>query len=334
MVRSQNRIASRVDEQERVEMLSAIEGHDLPPPIVELLSDYQSLEESRPTFMWKWVHKLAPANTLPSVDDRYTEKVPIDKTIAILFITILDDTLEKAGDVATFNELTTIPLDRRWDRTLHDDVDREIVRVARDVWDTLMHRLEEAPHFNAYEELFRFDLKRAFTAIEYSHIVSRHPELATVHDLRRIDSHNMVMFAYGDIDLMHSPLAIRSEMAELREVIGVAQRMARIGNWVSTWERELREGDLSAAPIVYAVELGLISTAELQAVLANPGSPPEGLIERIRSNEVIDHFLERWEAERERLVELDADLATVDLAPFIAGTDEVLRYHLASEGYK
>lgn len=334
MVRSQDRITSRVDEQERAEMLSAIEGHDLPQSVMELLADYQNLEVSRPTFMWNWVHKLAPANTLPSVDDRYAQKVPIDKTIAILFITILDDTLEKAGDVATFNELTTIPMDRRWDRTLSDDVDREIVAIARNVWDTLMDRLEEAPHFEAYEELFRFDLKRAFTAIEYSHLVSRHPELATVHDLQRIDSHNMVMFAYGDIDLMHSPLTVRTELAKLREVIGVAQRMARIGNWVSTWERELREGDLSAAPIVYAVERDLISTAELHAVRANPDDPPEELVERIRSNEVIDHFLERWEDHRERLVKIDADLATTDLAPFIAGTEEVLRYHLGSEGLK
>lgn len=314
-------------------LLDDIVDHRLPPDVARLVADYQTLPEARPVFMWKWVHRLAPQNTLPVVAEQHRSRVPVDKTLAILFVTILDDRLETRGDRSTFGELAKIPVREQRADPARPGVDAEAVRIARRVWRTLVARLEQAPRFDRYVELFRFDLAQAIGAIRYSDITIRNPALATMADLERIESHNMVMFAYADIDLMYASEEADEHLADIRHVVWIAQQMARIGNWVSTWERELREGDWSSGPIVYALEEGVFTQAELRRSREDEALQAD-LIERIREQGIEQEFLGRWQRQYHTLQTYDDTLGAVDLEPFIEGTRKVLRYHLASRGLK
>lgn len=324
---------SELDQEEVHMLLAEIAEHTLPSGIRELIDDYQDLEGARPPFMWKWVHRLAPKNTLPCVATEYTDAVPAHKTLVILFITLLDDTLERHHDRATFTELAKIPFAGETTAPLGENVNTEYVGFARRVWETLRSRIEGAPNFDTYIDLLRYDLRQAINAIEYSDLVIQRPDLATRSDLDRYEAHNMVMFAYADIDLMHSPLEVREDLSPLREAIWTAQKMARIGNWVSTWERELREGDYSSGIVVQALEEGLITRVELRQA-SEDERILDGLIERIDRNGFETEFLAQWEQEYHRLQGYNARLETMDLTPFVEGTEEVLRYHLASTGLK
>lgn len=328
------RIASdtRPDPAEIDSLLVEIDQHDLPPEIDELLRSYATLEHARPMFMWKWVHRLAPRNELPFVDPAFTDKLAIDKTLVILFITILDDIYEKDHDHSTFAELAKIPFDEQRVDATAPGVETESVEVATNIWGALEHRLRSAPAFEDFDPLFRFDLKQALTAVEYSGLAIDRPDLATMADLERYEVHNMVMFAYADIDLMHATSGLDIPLPTLRKVVWHAQNMARIGNWVSTWERELLEGDFSAGPIVYALEERIITSEELLAAAGDPAHA-ESLAARIRDHGVEAEFLSRWERHYYELRTLD-EQSTVDFGPFIDGTEEILRYHLASRGLK
>jgi CheY-like chemotaxis protein len=326
---------SAFDPDDPEALLTEIYEHSLPPELAELIEAYQHLQDARPPFMWKWVHRLAPRNTLPCVEQRFREAVPVDKTIAILFVTLLDDVFEKRRDRATFAELSKIPTERQAADPTAVGVDTEYVSFARRVWETLIERIRRGPNYDTYEELFRFDIGQAITSIEYSDIAIRRPDLATMGDLERYESHNMAMFAYADIDLMHSPIAVRDELSTLREAIWTAQLMARIGNWVSTWERELREGDYSSGVVVSALKDGIVSRNELAEI--DGSDPPEAtsaLIDRIKERGVEKRLLMRWELNYHQLRSYDEELTTVDLGSFIDGTEDVLRYHLASTGLK
>ena len=321
---------SRLDDAEIHALLAEIGDHSLPEEIRGLIDAYLELETARPLFMWKWVHRLAPQNTLPCVLDQYTEQVPANKTLLILFITILDDILERQRDRRTFTELTKIPFHPSLRR---NEVNEAYVEVALDVWETLEARLREAPAFDRYEPLMRYDIRQAIDAIEYSHMIIEHPGLATMSDLERYESHNMVMLAYADIDLMYSPLDVQADLPTLREAIWTAQLMARIGNWVSTWERELREGDYSSGVVVTALEEGIVSQDELAQLSAGEGNADE-VVSRITHSGIETDLLTTWEHHFHQLKRYDDDLETIDLGSFIEGTEEVLRYHLASTGLK
>lgn len=323
----------RPDEVEIELLLEEIHEHTLPDEIEALLRSYAELEHARPRFMWKWVHRLAPQNELPFVDPDHTEKVAVDKTLVILFTTVLDDVFEKDNDLTTFDELTKIPTVTQHPNLRRDGIKSEYVAVAQEVWDTLESRLRASPAFDRYEELFRFDFKQAITAIEYSDLAIRRPDLATMVDLERFEAHNMVMLAYADIDLMHAEAKPAVAMAPIREVVRHAQMMARIGNWVSTWERELLEGDFSAGPIVFAVEHDIITPDELLESRGDHALAEE-LADRIRNHGIEAEFLTRWERHYHSLRLLDDELDAIDLESFIDGTEEILRYHLASRGLK
>jgi flagellar biosynthesis regulator FlaF len=327
-------VGPSLTDEDSAALLSEIYDHDLPEELDALVSDYQQFENARPPFMWKWVHRLAPANVLPVVDAADVEPLAVDRTITILFVTLLDDVLEKRRDRETFTELAAIPNQHRTADPSREGVDGDYVQFTRRVWRTLVSRLQRAPQYDRYADLFRYDVKQAINAVEYSDFAIRNPALATMDDLRRYESHNMVMFAYADVDFMHATVDVDDAYATIRSAIWIGQQMARIGNWVSTWEREVAEGDLCSGPVVYALESGLVDHSTVEAAAEGDADARERLVARIREEEVESLFLDRWERHHDRLQAIDDDLAAIDLGDFIDGTAEVLRYHLASEGLK
>ncbi|WP_336021767.1 hypothetical protein [Halobellus salinisoli] len=340
-------VAESVDGDRAVALLESVRDHELPPVLRELVAEYQSLDGARPWFMWRWVHRLAPKNTVPVVDNDRRETVATDKTILVLFITVLDDLLESQSDYETFEVVCELvrsgigggPVGTpRPDSSVNESVDGAIneayVAFARSVWETLLDRLERSPSFDRYAPLFRFDVRQITTAIEYSALVIDRPDLATATDLRHYEVHNMGMNSYLDIDLMHASVDYTGELDALRAVVDPAQRMARIGNWLSTWERELREGDVSSGVVVAALEGGLVDADQFTRRENEAVADVEESIDRIRAADIERELLDEWNEEYRRLVSLSDRVDAVDMDQFVAGTKDVLRYHLASRGLK
>jgi len=335
-------VARSVDGQRAAELLQSVRDHDLPPCLRSLVAEYQTFEGARPLFIWQWVHRLAPKNAMSVFGDDHRETVATNKTILVLFVTILDDLVEKREDYATFDAISRLVRLRADDadpmptETFRSDVDGEYVAFARTVWTTLLDRLEDAPRYDRYASLFRFDVRQILTAIEYSTVVIDSPELATRADLDRYETHNMGMYSYLDIDLMYADSDHAGSLSLLRDAVDAGQRMARIGNWLSTWERELREGDVSSGVVVTALERGLVDPEELPDPdgSADVSVAADRLIDRIVELDLESELLDEWNGEYRRLCTLSERSDAVDLEPFVEGTKDVLRYHLASRGFK
>jgi hypothetical protein len=145
----------------------------------------------------------------------------------------------------------------------------------------------------------------------------------------------MMLFTYLDLDLMHSPAFDERELWALRRVVGTAQEMVRIGNWITTWEREIHEGDFSSGVIVYALEKGIVDVNELYCLREDPPEDwAETIIDRIQSEGIEEYFLDRWVEKRDTLYTREGDVRSVDISAYTLGIDQVLGYHLASEGWK
>ena len=308
-----------------------VDDVELPDALTELVDEYEALVGTRDGYLWRWFYVVSQRFQLSCVPSPNSERALEQKSILTMFVTLLDDLAEHDGDRPTFEEARKIPFPGEHADLQREAVDTAFLEFAQRVWGTFEENLEAAPRYDEFCQLFRFDFRQVMNAIDYSLVTNEYLDASTLGGCEQYDAHNMVVFAYTGVDLMYSPSFDRHDLGELREVVWDAQMMGRIGNWVTTWERELREGDFSSGVIVYALQRDIVTVDELRA--DDPEKRAE-LAERIRSHRVEEYFLTEWETRYSSLKSGRLEAASVDLDGFVEGMKMVLTYHLASRGKK
>ena len=309
--------------------MAAVEAVSLPPVVAEFADLYDDRVGDRDVFLWKWIHSLFPSFELSCVDPGETETLRTEKTLLTIYVTVLDDLVECHGDEATFAEARHIPFDSARVRLDRDDVDGEVLGYLADLWIELEGRLRKAPCYDDYADLFQYDLRQTINSIAYGEVMARNPAAANRTGYFRYASHNMCMFPYADLDLMHSPGFDEADLGPLRATLWDVQELARIGNDITTWEREIGEGDYSAGIVALAIEQGVISPSDLRGDV-----DAEGIVGAIRAAGIEETFVQDWADQFEETLGRAEDTVTVDLADLVVGMRTVFRYHLESRGQK
>ncbi len=317
------------------ERVQTVQSHDLPASVAGLVADYERHAGDRDRFLWKWLHYLFPSITLSSVADEYGDRVRDAKVVASMYVVLLDDLAESRMDRETFEEASKIPFDHQTVNADRRGVDATYLSFAERVWASLDEALDDAPCRDEFGATFAFDVKQNLNAIDYSYLVNQHLEMATLDESQTYDCRNMMLFTYAGIDLMHSPSFDRDEFGTLRSAVLRAQRMARIGNWITTWEREVHEGDYTSGVVVFALENGVVSCEDLyRARDADSPGPADRVVETINDSDVEDIFLHRWQENYAEVKEAASEIRSVDLDRYLDGMEQVMRYHTASRGWK
>lgn len=311
-------------------MKSPDEVADITLPVVvrELVERYNEQIGIRDEFLWQWIYSAFPSFTLNTVRQEDFEQVRTEKTILTMFITIIDDLAETTHDSATFLEAQKVAHPTATPLSDHSAVNADILAFIEHVWETLQETLTTAPQYSTYNQHYTFDLNQALNSIEYSEFISDNPGIANITESWAYGSHNMVMYAYTDIDLMHSPQIPETDVRELRKFLYDIQKMARIGNWVSTWEREIHSRDFAAGIVVKALEDGVVTVEELETL------PPDDLITRVTNAGVEEYFLNEWDRLYEASDPTQYTTEKIDLDKIHSGMKTVLEYHLSTRGYK
>ena len=311
-----------------------VNGVTLPPTARTFADRYDRVVGDRDRFLWKWIHNLFDKFTLTSVPSRARGAVYEQKTLLTMFVTVLDDLAESDADRETFDVGRWIPFEvDAAERTgaAADEVDGEVLDYLADLWDEIDAAVRDAPRYEEFVDLFEYDLRQTCNAMAYSGLVNDNPAIANRAETERHDAYNMTMFPYAGIDLMHSPSFDRAELGALRSILCDLQQMARIGNWVTTWERELAEGDISSGVVVCALRRGVIDYEEIADA---DSRDVERLADRIRSHGIESEFTREWELRDRTVRKRTAELESVDAERIVDGIETVMNHHLASEGQK
>lgn len=307
-----------------------LRGITLPQPVSNHVAAYEKSIGHRDSLVWKWVYNLFEAFTLPTVPDSKVQDAETAKLLLTLYVTTADDLVEHDNDPSTFAKARTIPFESESPLTpdANSPGDSAVLEFLRDLWVDLQAALESAPRYPEFRDLFRYDLRQVWNAIDYSRVLNEHTDMANHEELRRNDTHNMALFPYVAIDLMYSPAFDRTDLGRLRSLVWQLQQMARIGNWISTWERELSENDYTSGVVVRAIERGIIDPETI--------SPTDhaGLQSRIERHDIESELLSDWDRLR-RAAEMEAGrIDSFDAGGLVDGMTVVLRHHLASDGLK
>ena len=316
------------------EIVTEVKEETLLPPLGRLAAEYDDRIGIRDEYLWKWLARSFRFVTLDSVPDERVERVCTHKSILSMYVTLVDDLADRFRDEASFREASKIPFEQERTDFERPDVRTEYLRFLQEVWDTTESLLDMAERESEFRPFFEFDLRQALNAMDYERLANDRPEMMNTTEMLQYAPHNMVMLAAADIDMMYSPSIDRDELSRIRETVHRGQKLVRISNWASTWEREIEEGDVTSAMFTEAIARGLLTRRDLERLRDGDGPDSETLVARFEEQGLEEQLLDRWDLEYSKLNSEVPSADSVDLEAFIEGISTVRAYHVASKGYK
>jgi hypothetical protein len=206
--------------------------------------------------------------------------------------------------------------------------ERRYGEFTREVWAEIWRRANRYPCYDPYSPLLQFDLVQLFNTVHYSHLVNSNPYILNVVEHDDYSPQGMGLLSFAMIDLMCSPTFVANELGKLREAMWHAQWMARIGNLITTWQREVRDRDYSSGVFATAIARRDLTIDQLLT-----GDPAQ-IAAAIERGGHESHFLRRWKQHRGRLRRLLCDVGSVDLGAMMRGLERLLQTELVSRGEK
>ena len=181
--------------------------------------------------------------TLSCVDQHLREEVMYAKVCLGMLITLYDDLADNPGffSPVLLKDLYRLGLDEiYYPKELNPTHD-----LALHLFREMRETLRRFPRYMDYKPILSFDVKHIFLANQYSELMTAYPSIRNLSEGRSFGPYNMGMVAAGMIDLMASSRIETKELGKIREVLIQGQRIGRIGNVITTYEREKNEGDLT-----------------------------------------------------------------------------------------
>lgn len=301
---------------------------DLSCDLAAWVDCYEKVGDRRP-YLWTWCHQAAEMTTLPCVSPSWHEEVGDTKFLSIMFLVMLDDVADQGGEAALLEQLVRLhSSDGPSDWHAFTDTEQKYAEFSESVWNEVQRRVERFPRYSEFADLLRYDYLQLMNTMRYSHLLNRFPSLLNLaeHDLYM--PHNMMMMICATMDVMCSPDFDFADIGRLRQATWHAQHMGRIGNQITTWEREIHEGDFTSGVFAHAVIFGDLTLEQL----AN--GDREFIEHAIRQGRHEQYFLRQWRNHREQLMALQSSVRSVDLRRVVHGLDRLICMHLASRGLK
>jgi len=300
----------------------------IPSGIKKWIKEYEKTGE-RDEFIWKWLYNMFQVVHLPDVPKKYQESLLELKILLTIFIVQLDDVADKGKNFNLLNELLKIPAQQdciKYDNL--NNTEKKYLFFTKNLWSYIEKKIQKYPNYQKCKTFFNYDVDQVLNAMKYSYLVNQNPYLINKTEYWMYLSYNMTFFVYSDFDLMCCSYFDFKKMGALREIISKAQKMARIGNWVSTWEREIEDNDFTSGVFAQAVHLGVLSADELKR------KNKANIIHKIKKAKIEKNLLYEWEKYYFEIKKIGKKMPIIDVNKFLYSFEKLIILHLTSKGYK
>lgn len=288
------------------------------------ISLYNQVGE-RDLYLWQWCLHGIEITTLPNVQEELFNEIVDLKLLSVIICVLFDDVADRSHDDQWLRELMNVVQSGSTSFQLDEQI-REHVEIAHELWQAYATRVRALPGYAELQSVWQFDIDQFLTSMRYSQMINQSPDLAnpTEHDV--YTPHNMLMVSFGTLDMMASDTVPVSERGAIREALWHAQAMGRVGNVLSTWQREIHEGDYSNGLVARALSQELITANQLHEL-----SPAEA-IELLKELGLEQELHAKWERHRRISTRAAARIHTFDMTSVLHSHDRFLEMHLGSTG--
>lgn len=314
--------------EELVQLSNGIKRVQFTPFLQEWIGEYEKVGQ-RGRFLWQWCWTGVNMTTLPCVDPNLREHVMETKMLSILYGTLIDDIADREQDRDMLNVALSLAADewRQEGVELWKGRRRDYLSMISRLWEELWNRCKTYPRFSSFEHLLQFDNEQIHNAMRYALLANQCPGLlnSIEHDLYQ--PHNMQIMFMATLDLAASPEFDLDELGMAREVFWHAQRMGRIGNMITTWEREVLDRDFTSGVFAHALQRGIVDVSDLRTL------PAHEIMSLLEEAACQDHFFKQWQGHRDSMANKIERIRSIDLTPYLTGFEQLIKLHLSSRGF-
>jgi hypothetical protein len=312
---------------ELTRIVSEIKAVEFSPYLKGWIDDYEKVGQ-RGRFLWQWCLKGVGLTTLPCVAPALRQHIIETKMLSILYGTLIDDIADREQDREMLQmAISLVSADWLADRlALWTGRRRDYLEMIARLWAEVWSRCQSYPRFTEFESLLYFDNEQSLNAMRYALLVNQSPGIlnSTEHDLYQ--PHNMQIMFMASIDLSASTSFELNELGIAREVFWHAQRMGRIGNMLTTWEREVLDRDFTSGVFAHALARGILSPSDLHSL------PAHEIMSMLESGQCQAHFIRDWKTHREQMARKIQNVHSCDLTSYLEGFEQLILLHLGSRG--
>lgn len=293
----------------------------------ELESDIEKFIKfgRRDPALFDWVLRVMENLGLSTVEPEYLGKLAVIKTRFSLWEVLLDDLVDNEGtrDFGLFDEIVKIPLESKHiDQSKLNQKELEYLKTTVQIWnDSVIGEIKKFPQYEKYKQPFEFDLLQFVNSMKYSKFVNTVKEAANIIESGIYVHQSMYVLIQIDLDLMCSKGFDDTELGMLRGVGYVAQQMAKIGNLLGTYPRELLDFDMSSEAVIkFKEEHGTNFRFKLNKILNKESRYPK----------FEEKLVDEWKDQHQLAAELATQIKSVDMANFFKQIDFVQEAYKAN----
>jgi len=272
------------------ELVKTIKSLELYPSLQSLIDRFEPIQKNRPTiyahrvfYVWQMMQAGYQLMSLDLSKSDFLQSNSLKCQAAFLNI-LFDDICDLGRDKALFNKCVL---------ALQGQIDQdegELCQLISDTWSTFQSTIVQTPNYVLLKPFLEEAYQHWIGSFEYSLAIQRESfriEEKWERHLELISPSTFIHMA-GLIDLLFVPNFPTHQTASAIKVFLQAQKMGQLGNWASTWERELAQEDFTGGVYRIALENGWIAWDDLKR-----GSP-EKIREQIRNSPVETYLWDEW----------------------------------------
>jgi len=311
-------------------IIQSISQLTIPENINTLVNEFENIRKKYPkilsnrkSFLWKWLvfnHKLVTMETV-SIDK--IELLIELKMRQMIYAVLLDDISDIISDTNfTYTVINAvINEDLRFIPKKYILYVEFMIKIKQSI-DSIVSNQKPNKfllrNFHHFTNLF-------YSSLTFSSSINENLPDIEYDMFQSYLGHNMNVLITGTFDLIFSDKITPEKYGDFYDIFSLAQSMARIGNWVSTWEREVNDKDFTSG--IFA----LLYEKEGKDIY---GYDSKTLSKKIKEYDLENNLFYKWQNYFEKMQGLSNELKGVNLKAYMKGFTLLICMHYGSKGLK
>ena len=306
--------------------IEAIKNIELPKELQQWVKKYKKVGE-RGDLIWLLTWKIIKTVSLSDISTNYQESLQNVKFMITMFVILSDDIVDKNKNQRLLNELFGIAMDGHYEKSENLAFgEKKYIKFIEEIWGYIVNSIEKYPRYKEFKEIFYYDIFQILNSMNFALLVNKYNFLINKTEYWAYFTCSIQAMIYTDLHLMCDTKLKAEEFGMIREVIWKAQNMTRIGNWLSTWKREIEEKDYTSGVFAYAIDSGVLTIEELEQ------EPKAKIINRINNSKIEKELLNKWDKEYREIEKFDKKIKLINIKKFLSELESLMILHLSLKG--